>query len=60
MHDGGWSTRAYSFYLLDVLARLLSSVRDLPEKSGIYHFLINFSSGMGEWYMKVVYNSFDS
>ena len=29
-------------------------------KSGIYHFLINLSSGMGEWYMKVVYNSFDS
>ena len=26
-----------------------------PEKSGIYHFLINFSSGMGEWYMKVVF-----
>ena len=26
----------------------------------IYHFLINLSSGMGEWYMKVVYNSFDS
>ena len=37
-----------------------ASVRDLPEKSGIYHFLINLSSGMGEWYMKVVYNSFDS
>ena len=37
-----------------------TSVRDLPEKSGIYHFLINLSSGMGEWYMKVVYNSFDS
>ena len=29
-------------------------------KSGIYHFLINLSSGMGEWYMKVVYDSFDS
>jgi len=28
--------------------------------SGIYHFLINFSSGMGEWYMKVVFESFDS
>ena len=38
----------------------VASVRDLPEKSGIYHFLINLSSGMGEWYMKVVYNSFDS
>ena len=34
---------------------LVRSVRDLPEKSGIYHFLINFSSGMGEWYMKVVF-----
>jgi hypothetical protein len=22
--------------------------------------LINFSSGMGEWYMKVVFESFDS
>ena len=37
-----------------------ASVSDLPGKSGIYHFLINLSSGMGEWYMKVVYNSFDS
>ena len=36
------------------------SVHHLPEKSGIYHFLINLSSGMGEWYMKVVYDSFDS
>ena len=33
----------------------LSSVHHFPEKSGIYHFLINFSSGMGEWYMKVVF-----
>ena len=32
-----------------------SSVLHFPEKSGIYHFLINFSSGMGEWYMKVVF-----
>ena len=32
-----------------------SRVLHLPEKSGIYHFLINFSSGMGEWYMKVVF-----
>ena len=31
------------------------SVHHLPEKSGIYHFLINLSSGMGEWYMKVVF-----
>ena len=31
------------------------SVLHFPEKSGIYHFLINFSSGMGEWYMKVVF-----
>ena len=30
-------------------------VLHFPEKSGIYHFLINFSSGMGEWYMKVVF-----
>ena len=37
-----------------------TSVYTLPEKSGIYHFLINFSSGMGEWYMKVVFESFDS
>jgi hypothetical protein len=41
-------------------AVLLRSVIHLPEKSGIYHFLINFSSGMGEWYMKVVSESFDS
>ena len=27
--------------------------------SGIYHFLINFSSGMVWWYMKVVFDSFD-
>ena len=40
--------------------RIIRSVSHLPEKSGIYHFLINLSSGMGEWYMKVVYNSFDS
>ena len=32
-----------------------NSVLHFPEKSGIYHFLINFSSGMGEWYMKVVF-----
>ena len=32
-----------------------SRVLHFPEKSGIYHFLINFSSGMGEWYMKVVF-----
>ena len=34
-------------------------VLHFPEKSGIYHFLINFSSGMGEWYMKVVFDSFE-
>ena len=28
-------------------------------KSGIYHFLINFSSGLVWWYMKVVYEIFD-
>ena len=37
-----------------------TSLLHFPEKSGIYHFLINFSSGMGEWYMKVVSESFDS
>ena len=40
---------------LDRLPPTLRSVLHFPKKSGIYHFLINFSSGMGEWYMKVVF-----
>ena len=46
------------FRLLDLVTKARSrthSVLHFPEKSGIYHFLINFSSGMGEWYMKVVF-----
>ena len=45
---------------MHMLRYVLNSDYTLPEKSGIYHFLINFSSGMGEWYMKVVFESFDS
>ena len=29
-------------------------------KSGIYHFLIKFEGGLVKWYMKVVYEIFDS
>ena len=46
-----------SFHLFST--RDVCSVQHLPVFSGIYHFLINLSSGMGEWYMKVVFESFD-
>ena len=59
--DKTWAQQGPSYFVLERrFEQPPISVLHLPEKSGIYHFLINFSSGMGEWYMKVVFDSFDS